>query len=159
MPTEKRGTDAGAAHQTRRLGEGTYDLTRIVKRCFVTDARSACIGSLIRQVDCANADAFKIHRKDGRQKRTSSMFWPTTWAMATSVRAMPTAKSLRRTSIDSSREGMRFTDAHTNSSVCTPTRYGILTGRYCWRTEKKNGVLHGHSNHLIDPARRNPATH
>ncbi len=28
------------------------------------------------------------------------------------------------------REGMRFTDAHTTSSVCTPTRYGILTGRY-----------------------------
>ena len=30
-------------------------------------------------------------------------------------------------------EGMRFTDAHTSSSVCTPTRYGILTGRYNWR--------------------------
>ena len=32
------------------------------------------------------------------------------------------------------REGMRFTDAHTPSAVCTPTRYGILTGRYSWRT-------------------------
>ena len=31
-------------------------------------------------------------------------------------------------------EGMIFTDAHTSSSVCTPTRYGILTGRYNWRT-------------------------
>src|SRR6516162_2795397 len=29
--------------------------------------------------------------------------------------------------------GMRFTDAHSGSSVCTPTRYGILTGRYSWR--------------------------
>ena len=29
---------------------------------------------------------------------------------------------------------MRFTDAHTPSPLCTPTRYGILTGRYCWRT-------------------------
>ena len=47
------------------------------------------------------------------------------------------------------REGLRFTDAHTNSSVCTPTRYGILTGRYCWRTYKKSGVLHGHSDLLI----------
>ena len=28
------------------------------------------------------------------------------------------------------KEGMRFTDAHTTSSVCTPTRYGIITGRY-----------------------------
>ncbi|MEZ5043870.1 MAG: sulfatase-like hydrolase/transferase [Saprospiraceae bacterium] len=31
-------------------------------------------------------------------------------------------------------QGMRFTDAHTPSSVCTPTRYGLLTGRYAWRT-------------------------
>ncbi len=34
------------------------------------------------------------------------------------------------------KEGMKFTDAHTTSSVCTPTRYGILTGRYNWRTAK-----------------------
>ncbi|TWU32329.1 sulfatase family protein [Novipirellula artificiosorum] len=56
------------------------------------------------------------------------------------------------------REGMQFIDAHTNSSVCTPTRYGILTGRYCWRTEKKSGVLHGHSDHLIDPGRETVAS-
>lgn len=37
--------------------------------------------------------------------------------------------------------GMLFTDAHTPSSVCTPTRYGILTGRYAWRTELKKSVL------------------
>ena len=38
------------------------------------------------------------------------------------------------------REGMRFTDAHTGSSVCTPTRYGLLCGRYAWRTRlKKEG--------------------
>src|SRR5262249_23369506 len=42
------------------------------------------------------------------------------------------------------RQGMRFTDAHTPSAVCTPTRYGILTGRYCWRTPLKKGVLHGY---------------
>lgn len=39
------------------------------------------------------------------------------------------------------RSGVRFTDAHTPSSVCTPTRYGLLTGRYCWRTRLKRGVL------------------
>ena len=32
------------------------------------------------------------------------------------------------------KQGRRFTDAHSPSAVCTPTRYGILTGRYCWRT-------------------------
>ena len=46
-------------------------------------------------------------------------------------------------------EGMKFTDAHTSSSVCTPTRYGILTGRYNWRSEKKKGVLNGTSPALI----------
>ncbi|MGI9442823.1 MAG: hypothetical protein ACR2N1_10175 [Rubripirellula sp.] len=30
-------------------------------------------------------------------------------------------------------KGITFTDARTPSSVCTPTRYGLLTGRYCWR--------------------------
>lgn len=39
------------------------------------------------------------------------------------------------------REGMRFTDAHTTSSVCSPTRYGILTGRYNWRSFLKKAVI------------------
>ena len=43
-------------------------------------------------------------------------------------------------------EGMTFLDAHSGSSVCTPTRYGILTGRYCWRTRLKRGVHMGWSN-------------
>ena len=38
-------------------------------------------------------------------------------------------------------QGMRFTDAHSPSSVCTPTRYAILTGRYCWRTQLRSSVL------------------
>lgn len=50
-------------------------------------------------------------------------------------------------------EGMRFTDAHSPSSVCTPTRYGVLTGRYCWRTRLKSGVGGGYSPALIEPGR------
>ncbi|MBW8016841.1 MAG: arylsulfatase [Planctomycetes bacterium] len=50
-------------------------------------------------------------------------------------------------------EGMRFTDAHTTSSVCTPTRYGILTGRYNWRSRLKNGVLWPPSKPLISKDR------
>ncbi len=38
-------------------------------------------------------------------------------------------------------EGMRFTDAHAPTSVCTPTRYAILTGRYAWRTRLQRGVI------------------
>jgi arylsulfatase A-like enzyme len=39
--------------------------------------------------------------------------------------------------------GMLFTDAHTPSSRCTPTRYGLLTGRYPWRARMKHWVLFG----------------
>ncbi|MGN6137073.1 MAG: sulfatase family protein [Aureliella sp.] len=45
--------------------------------------------------------------------------------------------------------GMRFTDAHSGSAVCTPTRYGVLCGRYAWRTRLQNGVLGGLSPSLI----------
>ncbi len=51
------------------------------------------------------------------------------------------------------REGMTFTDAHTPSAVCTPTRYGLVTGRYCWRTRLKRGVLNGYGTPLIDSDR------
>lgn len=50
-------------------------------------------------------------------------------------------------------EGLRFTDAHSPSAVCTPTRYGILTGRYAWRTRLHNWVLDGDSRLLIEPGR------
>jgi len=48
-------------------------------------------------------------------------------------------------------EGMTFTDAHSPSAVCTPTRYGVLTGEYCWRSRLKSGVLGGYSEPLLEP--------
>ena len=51
-------------------------------------------------------------------------------------------------------DGMTFTDAHTPSAVCTPTRYGLLTGRYCWRTRLTKGVLDGYGEPLIDQSRQ-----
>ena len=51
------------------------------------------------------------------------------------------------------RQGMRFRDAHTPSAVCSPTRYGLLTGRYAWRTTLKKGVLQGYSPLLVEPGR------
>ena len=47
-------------------------------------------------------------------------------------------------------EGMRFTDAHSSSAVCTPSRYSILTGRYAWRSWLKRGVTVGTSGGLLD---------
>ena len=49
--------------------------------------------------------------------------------------------------------GVMFTDAHTSSAVCTPTRYGILTGRYNWRSPLKEFVLGGYSKALIKQER------
>ena len=51
------------------------------------------------------------------------------------------------------KEGMIFTDAHSGSSVCTPTRYGVMTGRYAWRSKLQSGVLGGLSPRLIEPGR------
>ncbi|HRN58139.1 MAG TPA: sulfatase-like hydrolase/transferase, partial [Agriterribacter sp.] len=61
-----------------------------------------------------------------------------------------TGSKLHTANIDQlAAEGMKFTDAHSNSAVCTPTRYGILTGRYAWRTRLQNGVLWGYDTMLI----------
>lgn len=51
------------------------------------------------------------------------------------------------------KQGITFTDAHTPSAVCTPTRYGLLTGRYCWRSRLKSGVLNGYGEPLIEADR------
>ena len=51
------------------------------------------------------------------------------------------------------KEGLIFTDAHTSSSVCTPTRYGLMTGRYNWRSKLQSGVLGGLSPRLIEADR------
>jgi arylsulfatase A len=55
-------------------------------------------------------------------------------------------------------EGMTFTDAHSPSAVCTPARYGILTGRYAWRTRLQSGVLWGYSSPLIEKGRMTVAS-
>lgn len=51
-------------------------------------------------------------------------------------------------------QGMTFHDAHSGSSVCTPTRYGLLTGRYAWRTRLQSGVLDGGNDEPLIAADR-----
>ncbi len=53
--------------------------------------------------------------------------------------------------------GMRFTDAHASSAVCTPSRYSILTGRYNWRSTLKSHVLGGFSEPIITEGRKTVA--
>jgi arylsulfatase A-like enzyme len=55
-------------------------------------------------------------------------------------------------------EGMVFRDAHSGSAVCTPTRYGLMTGRYAWRSRLQEGVLGGLSPRLIEPDRMTVAS-
>jgi arylsulfatase A len=50
-------------------------------------------------------------------------------------------------------EGMRFTDAHTSAASCSPTRYGLITGQYAWRTRLQVGVLKHFEPPLIDKGR------
>lgn len=51
------------------------------------------------------------------------------------------------------RDGVLFMDAHSSSAVSTPTRYGVLTGRYNWRSTLKQGVLHSYGQPLIQADR------
>ncbi|MBA4107183.1 MAG: arylsulfatase [Pirellula sp.] len=55
-------------------------------------------------------------------------------------------------------DGMRFADAHSSCSVCTPSRYSLLTGRYAWRSRLQSGVLNGMSAPLLAPNQLTLAT-
>jgi len=55
-------------------------------------------------------------------------------------------------------QGLRATDCHSASAVCTPSRYALLTGRYAWRGPLKQRVLVGHSPAIIEPDRPTIAT-
>lgn len=69
------------------------------------------------------------------------------------VRALNPESKIPTPHMDSlAAEGRVFTESHSPSGVCTPTRYGILTGRYSWRTDLQ-GVLNGYEPALIDPER------
>ena len=51
------------------------------------------------------------------------------------------------------KEGIAYTNGHSPDTVCTPSRYGLLTGRYCWRTDRKKGVMGAEGTCLIADGR------
>lgn len=68
-------------------------------------------------------------------------------------------KLIRTPNLDRiAKEGVRFTDANTPSSVCSPSRYAMLTGRYCWRTSLKFETLPTNAPLHIEPGRLNMAS-
>lgn len=56
------------------------------------------------------------------------------------------------------KQGIKFTNAHSTSAVCTPSRYSILTGRYCWRSWLKRGVFGGYGRPLVQPGEETVAS-
>jgi arylsulfatase A-like enzyme len=62
-------------------------------------------------------------------------------------------KALQTPHVDRlAKEGLRFTDAHSTSATCTPSRYSLLTGEYAWR-RRGTGVLPGDAPLIIEPGR------
>ena len=75
------------------------------------------------------------------------------------VRAINKASKIPTPNLDGlAAQGMIFRDAHTPSAVCTPTRYGVMTGRYCWRGRLKKGVINGYGKPVIEAGRATVAT-
>jgi len=70
------------------------------------------------------------------------------------VSCMNPSSRIRTTAIDAlAAEGMRFTDAHSTSAVCSPSRYSVLTGRYNWRSTLQRGIVGVYGDPLIDADR------
>ena len=67
------------------------------------------------------------------------------------ISALNSASGIQTPNMDKLiQNGVHFSDTHTNSSVCTPTRYGVITGRYAWRSRLQKGVLDGYDEPLIE---------
>jgi len=66
---------------------------------------------------------------------------------------------INTTNIDRlAQSGVRFNEYHSGSSLSTPTRYGIITGRYAWRSTLKESVLFGYDKSIIEPKRETVAS-
>lgn len=108
---------------------------------------------------CLSGCVFATVQADAGAKRPNIVFILADDMGYGDIRAYNPASKIPTPHLDGlAGEGMSFRDAHSPSAVCTPTRYGVLTGRYCWRTHLKRGVLGGYSAPLIKAERSTVAT-
>ena len=69
------------------------------------------------------------------------------------------AKLIKTPNVDKlASQGVRFTDAHAGAAVCTPTRYGFMTGQYAFRNPAGASILSGEAPLAIDPKRATVAS-
>ncbi|HEX8915996.1 MAG TPA: arylsulfatase [Humisphaera sp.] len=120
--------------------------------------RTATIGRLLLAVVLGPALAGTARAADAAKPRPNVVFVLFDDMGYGQPKAYRDGTEFRTPNIDRvAREGMRFTDAHSAASVCTPTRYGILTGRYPSRIGQF-GVLTTYSPPIIPPTRLTVAT-
>lgn len=152
---------------------GAWTAHRLVVLGFALGASVLVVNAVGAVAGAAGADQPAAERADQRAKEPS----PQPAAMADAAARKPSAerpnvvfimaddlgwanvgcygaKGVRTPNMDRlAREGIRLTDAHSETACCTPTRYGVLTGRYSWRGRLKTGVLGWNSPRLIEPGR------
>ena len=133
------------------------DAFRIVKRSLSHDAKIIAFVFAFLILGCGQKE--KKIQKETVEKLPNIIYVLADDLGYGDIKAFNENGKIKTPNIDKlASEGMKFTDAHTSSAVCTPTRYGILTGRYNWRSPLKQGVLTGASKALIPNSRTTSAS-
>ncbi|MFN0111940.1 MAG: sulfatase family protein [Blastocatellia bacterium] len=100
------------------------------------------VGGIAALLIALSAPTFAQGRKDAAQKPNVVVILADDFGYGSTNAYGADPKLVRTPNLDRlAKEGRRFTDANTTSSVCSPTRYALMTGRYAWRTSLKFGVL------------------
>ncbi len=120
------------------------ELSRHLRHRIATLATTACVAVICQFVDTRPLCAQSSERPNIVFIFADDMGYGEVHALNPSRSKIPTPNLDRLCG-----EGMVFTDAHTASSVCTPSRYALLTGRYCWRTRLQSGVVVGNDDPMI----------
>jgi len=119
--------------------------SQIYKDCVMTDSKStggvACCMIVLAVMFCsACAQVAKAEPMNSRDRPNILMFFCDDMGYGDPQCLNPKSK-IPTPHIDRlAKQGMTFTDAHAAASICTPSRYSLLTGRYCWRSRLPSGI-------------------